>query len=302
VPATATANTYATWDNATNTYATLEAAPTYGVLEGARLQITRTLPSSGAVSRSRALKLAIGGALSPSGTLPKQATHKFTGALTSAGALLRGVGKKWTGSLVSSGTAAFRRTLLRSWSGTLPSSGTLVLPRQRVLALSGSPLIAGALASVRLLRRSYAGALASSGVVLIGKIFTRSFAGTLGSSGTLARIRQLYRTLAGTLAPTGVFSFRFLQRVFITLEGRLWPFGELRLDVRRAPWPPFSAAPSPGVPLLVSDAKTAGPLLVLVRGGADAPVLTSSPKPAVPAALPSPSPTWPPFHTDAEPR
>jgi len=204
VPVTAALNQYATWDNGTNTYASLEAAPTYGVLEGGRLTITRTLPSSGTLGRSRALSLRIGGSLVPTGQVPSQRT----------------------------------------------------------------------------LRRSYVGSLVSSGLVLLGKIFTRSLGGTLHPSGTVGTARMLRRSWSGTFAPTGAFSYRYLFRWFITYEGRLWPVGDLRLEVRRGLWPPFALTLTPSSP---------------------APATVPSAKPVAPYATPVKAPSdWPPFH--AEPR
>lgn len=107
MPVTASLNTYATWDNAANTYASLEAAPTYGVLEGARLLITRTLPSSGSVLIGRFLNLSFGGTLGASGTLPRQ------------------VGRKLLGALASSAVVLINKTLNRSFGGTLTSSGVV---------------------------------------------------------------------------------------------------------------------------------------------------------------------------------
>jgi len=127
VPATASLNTYAIWDNGSNTYTTLEAAPTYGVLEGARLSITRTLPSSGTLGRARAVRLSLGGSLTPSGVLPTSRTLRrvLSGLLGSSGVIL--LGKIFTRSLVgnlgSNALTTLNRLLPRSVSGVLGSSG-----------------------------------------------------------------------------------------------------------------------------------------------------------------------------------
>jgi len=125
VPVTASKNTYAAWDS--STYATLEAAPSYGVLEGGRLQITRTLPSSGSLLPGHAWAMAFGGTLAPSGNPTKQATHKLLGSLTSSGTVL--IGKIFTrsvaGALASSGTLTQTRLLVRALAGTLTPTAAL---------------------------------------------------------------------------------------------------------------------------------------------------------------------------------
>jgi hypothetical protein len=117
VPVVATANTYATWEQ--ETYAGLEAAPTYGVLEGARLQITRTLPSSGTLQAGRLLQLQVGGTLGSSGALPKQARYQLAGTLGSSGIVL------------------LRKVFIRLFAGTLGSSGVLAFISHRPVALEG---------------------------------------------------------------------------------------------------------------------------------------------------------------------
>jgi len=199
VPVTASLNTYASWDNGTNTYATLEAAPTYGVLEGARLQITRTLPSSGSLLIGRLWSMSFGGTLTPTGDPTKSASHRFTGAL------------------------------------------------------------------------------ASSAVVLVGKIFTRALAGSLGSSGVVARVRMRVLNIAGVTTPAGDVTLRLLNRFYVSFGGGLWPLGELRVRVTRAPWPPLGTASRTSPPSLVGASSSSAPDL-----------------------QPAPKPTWPPFN--AQPR
>jgi len=127
VPVSASLNTYAAWDNGSATYATLEAAPTYGVLEGGRLSITRTLPSSATLLPGHAWAMTFGGTLVPSGNPTKQATHKLVGALASSGIVL--IGKIFTrslgGSLSSNGTLARVRNLVKALAGTLAPTATL---------------------------------------------------------------------------------------------------------------------------------------------------------------------------------
>jgi len=298
VPVTVTDRTYNTWANGTNTYASLEAVGQYGVLSGATLQITRTLPSSGTLTTSRARYLSVGGSLGLTGTVPKQATRTLVGTLASAGSLLRGVGRTLSGSLGSSGALALRRSLPRGYAGALAPTGT-VAPRQQLLrAWAGSLTPSGLLSSVRLLRRSYAGSLAPSGLVLVGKIFTRSFGGTLHPSGAVAFVRTLRRPLGGVLVPSGAFSYRKLNRVFVSFQGNFRFFGELTVQTRRGYWPPLSPAPAPSAPELVPSARTAAPLLTIVQG-APPPALEPSIKPTAPYATPVKAPTdWPPFNAN----
>jgi len=149
VPVSASLNTYAAWDNGTATYATLEAAPTYGVLEGGRLSITRTLPSSATLLPGHAWAMAFGGTLVPSGNPTKQATHKLVGSLASSGIVL--VGKIFTrslgGSLASSGTLARVRNLVKALAGTLAPTATLStrIANRTYVAYQGRLSLLGAL-------------------------------------------------------------------------------------------------------------------------------------------------------------
>jgi hypothetical protein len=150
---------------------------------------------------------------------------------------------------------------------------------------------------VRLLRRSYGGTLASSGLVLIGKIFTRSFGGTLHPTGVVGFARTLYRAWGGVLAPSGVFSYRQLQRVFVSFDGYLRSWGEVRLELRKGYWPPVSPSDKPSAPSLAVSSSSAAPLLMLVQGSLP-PAVEPSVKPAAPYAVPQSKPDWPPLHAN----
>lgn len=136
MPVSAVANTYATWDTGTSTYADLEAAPTYGILEGARLTITRTLPSSGSLLIGRLINLSFGGTLDTSGSLPKQAGYRLTGTLASSGLVMAA------------------RALARAFGGTLASSGTLSRMQLRGFVVDGTLGLSG-LSTLRLLYSYY---------------------------------------------------------------------------------------------------------------------------------------------------
>ena len=295
MPVTVTDRTYNTWANGSNTYASLEAAPTYGILAGATLLIQRTLPSSGVVTFSRTRFLSVGGSLAPSGALPRQTTHKLQGVLSPIGAVFRGLNRSLSGGVAPTGSLALRRSLLRSYAGTLAPTGT-VAPRQQLLrSFGGIPYFNGALTAVRLLRRSYAGSLASSGLVLIGKIFTRSFSSTLHPSGTLALVKTLRRAFGGVLAPSGALTYRKALKVFYFTEGRLWAWGDLRLELRKGYWPPLTTLPPGAPPVLVGGVGTKAPLLMLVQVKTP-PAAGSVPTPAAPYAVPASKPEWPPLH------
>ena len=232
MPVTATANTYATWDTGGSTYTTLEAAPTYGVLQGATLAITHTLTSSGAMASSRIRRLTLSGGFTPSGTLPKQATHKFLGTLTSAGALVRRIGKtfsgattpggalvkrashKFQGTLGSSGSVLLGKIFTRAYAGTLGSSGTVTRVRQLQRTLQGATTPTGAL--LRQVGRKFLGSLGASGSLAFKSTRLRTYAGTLLSSGTLVLPRQRMALLSGALAPSGLLaSARALGRSYL---------------------------------------------------------------------------------------
>jgi hypothetical protein len=298
VPVTASLNTYATWDTAGSTYTSLEAAPTYGVLEGGTLTMTRTLPSSGTLSNRRSRVLSIGGSFVPSGVLPKQATHKLVGTLITAGSLLvlRTLRRAFAGALSSSGL--LQRSSPRSFTGTLGSSG--LVRRGVSRALSGTLASSGLLQ--RRIARALSGTLGSSGALLLGKIFTRTLSGTLTSSGALGRVLAVGRLLSGTLSSSGALqtvqtlrrtwvgslvtsgavlvgrtftralsgvlsssgSVTFVARLPIALqeffEGTLRAYGEAHLRTVRGPWPSRSSpSGTPAAPLVVLVASNPPP-------------------------------------------
>jgi hypothetical protein len=223
VPATSSRNTYATWE--TGNYAAMEAAPRYVELMGARVDITRMLPSSGTLSARRLLTRAFGGALSSSGTLPRQTTHKFLGTLTSSGLLQRG--------------QAIRRT----WAGALASSGALARVRRRVLAPTGVLVASGNLLLGLSRRIGITGLLVPTGSLEVVGRFYRTLQGALGLTGAFTRSKGWGKFLSGTLGTGGTFQIR--RGIFPS--GWLYSRGDMWAVIRYGPSP--SGPPlQPGFP------------------------------------------------------
>jgi hypothetical protein len=156
---------------------------------------------------------AVGGTLSHSGSLAKQATKVLAGALSNSGAL---VGTKLVVKLLD-GTLSHAGELVRQASkvlaGTLSHAGELVRSTNR--ALAGALSQSGALATARVIVHAVSGSLAQSGELV--RTAVKALAGSLSGAGTIAK--QAVKLLAGTLAHSGALATA--RTIFKALAGTL---------------------------------------------------------------------------------
>lgn len=199
------------------------------------LSIGGTLTSTGTLSRQANTKPA--GAITPSGTLVRVGNKSITGTLTSAGTVKYLISHLLSGVLTLAGTLSNLRTAYQTLTGALTSIGTLT--RQANAIYSGALTSAGVL--VRQSNTTYSGALTPTGVLTLVRVAVLTVSGVLTTAGTIVyKVNQVLTStlttsgnlihlvllsFAGTLTSSGTLTS--VKLAFVTLTGALTPTGNL---------------------------------------------------------------------------
>jgi hypothetical protein len=167
--------------------------------------------------------ISVGGTVSATGTLTKQAQVKKVGSLTAAGVLVRQTQRLFAGS--SSASAVLLKRVQRALGGSSSASGTLSTTKVVLRSFGGTVTATGSL--LRSLSRSFSGSASPTGVVQ--KQAQKGLAGSSTPSGTASMLRLTVRTFTGSTSPVGAL----VKRVDRSLTGQSTPVGALVRQVQR---------------------------------------------------------------------
>lgn len=142
--------------------------------------------------------LNVGGSITPTGTLTRQAQIVRGGSVPLAGVLVRQANKIYSGGITPSGALA--KVPQTIYVGSIALTGTLV--RVASKAVAGAIAFAGGL--VKQVNTAYSGQLAPSGDPNL-EVQTR-FSGGITPTGALSNVKTAFLTAAGTIAPVGTLT------------------------------------------------------------------------------------------------
>lgn len=142
----------------------------------------------------------VDGAITPSGTLLKQANKLLAGTITPSGGLLKQVNKIFTGAITPTGALLEQLVKLISVSGSITPTGTLT--KQINKSFTGGITFVGTL--VKLVSKNLTGAITPTGALV--KQISKTFTGVLTFTGTLVEKFQKLQSLTGVLSFSGALA------------------------------------------------------------------------------------------------